>query len=227
MPLPSAGSSAPGSSRGAANTRWWISFSFANQQTIPRPALAASCAIVNPYAPSGIAAAAARRDGLDAGGALTKIRRVLPDGVRLRVEALERTLRFTGPWREPAAPGGRDAAAARRRRAARPARARALHERGVPPPPGFDSIEFVSRTLARAPWAHAVEVLLHAPLDDAVRRFPPTLVELEPAGDDTLLRMRADSLDWVAELLAGARCDFTVREPDDLRALAGRLARSA
>ena len=35
---------------------------------------------------------AARRDGLDAGGALAKIRRVLPDDVRLRVEALEQTL---------------------------------------------------------------------------------------------------------------------------------------
>ncbi len=32
---------------------------------------------------------AARRDGLDADGALAKVRRVLPDRVRLGVEALE------------------------------------------------------------------------------------------------------------------------------------------
>ena len=81
------------------------------------------------------------------------------------------------------------------------------------------------------PWAHAVEVLLHAPLDKAARRFPPTMVELEPAGEHTLLRMRADSLDWVAGLLAGAGCAFTVRRPDELRAsvraLADRLAAAA
>src|SRR3954469_16054396 len=38
---------------------------------------------------------AAQRDGVDAAGALAKLRRVLPDRVRLRVEALEQTLRFT------------------------------------------------------------------------------------------------------------------------------------
>jgi predicted DNA-binding transcriptional regulator YafY len=106
-----------------------------------------------------------------------------------------------------------------------------LGGRGVPPPAGFDSIEFVSRTLARVPWTHAVEVLLHAPLADAARRFPPTLAELEPAGEHTLLRMRADSLDWVAGLLAGAGCGFTVRAPAELRAsvraLADRLASSS
>jgi predicted DNA-binding transcriptional regulator YafY len=223
---------------------------------------------------------AARRDGLDAGGALTKIRRVLPDVVRLRVEALEQTLRFTGPVRRPTPPAGEtllllaDAAQRGRRVHARytssdgaeserelsplgivahsgrwyvPAHdhgrgeLRALRAdrfgavrlggRGAPPPPGFDSIDFVSRTLARVPWAHAVEVLLHAPLAEAARRFPPTMVELEPAGEHTLLRMRADSLDWVAGLLAGAGCAFTVREPDELRAsvraLADRLAAAA
>src|SRR4051812_16207503 len=39
---------------------------------------------------------AAQRDGVDAGSALTKLRRVLPERIRLRVEALEATLRFTG-----------------------------------------------------------------------------------------------------------------------------------
>src|SRR3954463_1401276 len=49
---------------------------------------------------------AAQRDGVDAAGALAKLRRVLPDRVRLRVEALEQTLRFTRREREPAPPVG-------------------------------------------------------------------------------------------------------------------------
>ena len=223
---------------------------------------------------------AARRDGLDADGALAKIGRVLPDEVRLRVEALEQTLRFTGVTREATAPQGENllllAEAARRGRrvharyatsdgteservlspfgvvshagrwyvpahdhgrgeprALRADRFRSvrLGGPGMPPPAGFDAVGFVSRTLARVPWTHAVEVLLHATPEAAAERFPATLAELEPAGGGTLLRMRADSLDWVAGLLAGAGCAFTIRRPEELRAsvsaLADRLRRSA
>jgi predicted DNA-binding transcriptional regulator YafY len=219
---------------------------------------------------------AARRDGLGADGALAKIGRVLPDQVRLRVEALEQTLGFTGRPREATPPEGAHllllADAARRGRRVRaryttsdglesvrelspwgviahqgrwyvPAHdhgrgePRALRAdrfstvqiggRGLAAPPGFDAIEFVSRTLARVPWTHEVEVLLHMPPDAAAERFPATLAELEPAGAGTMLRMRAESLDWVAGLLAGAACDFEIRRPgelrDSVRALAERL----
>ena len=219
---------------------------------------------------------AARRDGLDADGALAKIRRVLPDQVRLRVEALEQTLSSTGTGHEAMPPKGEnllllaDAALRGRRvhavyvasdgarserelspygvvshrgrwyvpahdhgrdepRALRADRFRtvALRGAGRPPPRDFDAVAFVSRTLARVPWTHEVEVLLHTPLAIAAERFPATLAELEPSGEDTLLRMRAESLDWVAGLLAGAGCAFTIRRPDDLRgsmrALADRL----
>jgi predicted DNA-binding transcriptional regulator YafY len=216
---------------------------------------------------------AARRDGLDAGGALAKIRRVLPDRVRVRVEALEQTLGFTGRPHDAMPPKGEHllllADAARRerrvrarytasdgtqserelspygvvshrgrwyvpahdhgRRALRAMRADRfstvrLGGRGLPPPPGFDTIDFVSRTLARVPWTHEVEVLLHTSPDAAAERFPPTLAELESAGGDTILRMRADSLDWVAGLLAGAGCGFEIRRPDGLRASVHALA---
>lgn len=74
---------------------------------------------------------------------------------------------------------------------------------------------------------HEVEVLLHTPLAAAAQRFPATLAELQPAAEGTLLRMRADSLEWVAGLLAGAGCDFTIHRPAALRtsvrALADRL----
>ena len=86
-------------------------------------------------------------------------------------------------------------------------------------------------TLARVPWTHEVEVVLELPLDAAVARFPPALAELEADGERTVLRMRAESLDWVARLLANAGCDFTVRRPeelrDSLRALAERLSLAA
>ena len=219
---------------------------------------------------------AARRDGLDADGALAKIRRVLPEQVRRRVEALDQTLSFTATGHEPMPPKGEnllllaDAALRGRRvhavyvtsdgarserelsphgvvshrgrwyvpahdhgqgepRAFRADRFRTVQLRGAgrPPPPGFDAVAFVSRTLARVPWTHEVEVLLRIPLADAAAHFPPTLAELEPSGEDTLLRMRAESLDWVAGLLAGAGCAFTIRRPDHLRqsvhALADRL----
>jgi predicted DNA-binding transcriptional regulator YafY len=216
---------------------------------------------------------AARRDGLDADGALAKIHRILPDKVSLRVEALEQTLGFTGTayearppkeehllllaeaarrgrrvhavyttsdgekserelspygvvshrgrWYVPAHDHARDA-----RRALRADRFSAvrLAGPGAPPPPDFDTIEFVSRTLARVPWRHEVEVLLHTSYAAAAERFPPTLAELEPHEDGTLLRMRADSLDWVAGLLAGAGCAFTIRGPDELRARLRALA---
>ena len=216
---------------------------------------------------------AARRDGLDADGALAKIRRVLPDPVRLRVEALEQTLGFTGGAHEAMPPKAENllllAEAARRgrrvrarytasdgteserelspygvvshrgrwyvpahdhgRRAPRALRADRfstvrLGGRGLPPPADFDTIDFVSRTLARVPWTHEVEVLLRTSLDAAAERFPPTLAELESVGGDTILRMRAESLDWVAGLLAGAGCDFEIRRPDELRASVRALA---
>jgi predicted DNA-binding transcriptional regulator YafY len=223
---------------------------------------------------------AARRDGLDADGALAKLHRVLPDRVRLRVEALEQTLQVTSPPRSAAPPQSdhllllAEAVVRGRRVHARytssqgeeserdlspyglvahagrwyvpahdhgrgePRALRAdrfgeirLGGPGLPAAPDFDAVAFVSRTLARVPWAHEVEVVLDAPLAAAAARFPPALAELEPLGDRTLLRMRADSLDWVAGLLASAGCDFTVRRPDELRAslrgLAARLSVAA
>ncbi len=216
---------------------------------------------------------AARRLGLEADDALAKVRRVLPDRVRLGVESLEHTLGFTGEL-ETTSPDGEtllaisEATRRERRVLARYTDSAGVdtfrelspyglvahggrwyvpaydHSRGEPrtlradrfgtvrlagpaepAPEGFDAIAFVSRSLARVPWAHEIEVLLHTDLATATRRFPPTLAELEPAGENTLLRLRADSLDWAAGLLAAAGCDFTVRYPHTLRTALTRLSR--
>jgi predicted DNA-binding transcriptional regulator YafY len=92
------------------------------------------------------------------------------------------------------------------------------------PPDGFDAVAYVSSSLARVPWPWEVEVLLDLPLDDAARRVPRTMAELAESDGGTLLRMRVDSLDWTARVLAGLGCSFTVRRPDELRASVRQLA---
>jgi predicted DNA-binding transcriptional regulator YafY len=95
----------------------------------------------------------------------------------------------------------------------------------IAPPADFDAVAHVSLSLARVPWAWEVEVLLDLPIDRAAERLPPTLAELAQAGDRTRLRMRVGSLDWMAGVLAGLECDFTILAPDELRASVARLAR--
>src|SRR5206468_1019286 len=86
------------------------------------------------------------------------------------------------------------------------------------PPEAFDPIAHVRRSLASVPWPWEVEVLLDLPPDLAARRLPATLAELAPEGPGTLLRMRVSSLDWMAGVLAGLGCGFTIRRPTELRA---------
>ena len=99
------------------------------------------------------------------------------------------------------------------------------------PPEGFDAVAYVSTSLARVPWGWDVEVTLDLPLDEALRRVPATLAELVDEEGTRVLRMRADSLDWAANVLARLGCRFSIRKPDELRtsirALADRLAESA
>jgi predicted DNA-binding transcriptional regulator YafY len=214
-------------------------------------------------------------------GARVKIHRVLPDGLRRRVEALEATLDFTS-GRTKGAPVRGDtvlllADVIRRRRRVRGTyrafsgeetrrelsphglvvhsgrwylaahdhlrddlrtfrvdrirRVRAITEAAVDPPEGFDAVAFVSTSLARVPWRWEVEVLLELPVDEAARRVPATLAELVDEDGATVLRMRVGSLDWMATILAGLGCGFSIRRPDELResvrALGERLARSA
>jgi predicted DNA-binding transcriptional regulator YafY len=214
-------------------------------------------------------------------GALVKIHRVLPDGLRRRVEALEATLDFTSRAPKGAPVGGNtvlllaDAIRRRRRvrgtyrafsgdetrrevsphglvvhsgrwylaahdhlrddlrtfRVDRMRRLRVVTEAAVDPPEGFDGVAYVSTSLARVPWRWEVEVLLDLPVDEAARRVPATLAEVVDEGEATVLRMRVGSLDWMATVLAGLGCDFTIRRPNELResvrALGERLARSA
>jgi predicted DNA-binding transcriptional regulator YafY len=96
----------------------------------------------------------------------------------------------------------------------------------APPPEGFDAVEHVTRSLASIPSRWEVEVVLDLAVDEAARRIPPTLAELVDEPDGTLLRMRVESLDWMATVLAGLGCGFAIRRPDELRASVRALAES-
>ena len=110
-------------------------------------------------------------------------------------------------------------------------RVRVTGDTAVDRPDGFDAVAYVRTSLARVPWGWEVEVVLELPVDEALRRIPTTLAELADEHGATVLRMRADSLDWAATVLAGLGCSFTIRGPDELRAsvraLGERLASSA
>jgi predicted DNA-binding transcriptional regulator YafY len=154
-----------------------------------------------------------------------------------RVHSGERSTRRVSPhglvvhsglWYLPAFDHGRDDL--RTFRVDRVSRAAVLAEGAVAPPEGFDAVAHVSRSLARVPWRWEVEVLLGLPVDRAASRIPSTLAELFEAPGGTLLRMRVSSLDWMASILAGLDCAFTVHRPDELResvrSLAARLVAS-
>jgi predicted DNA-binding transcriptional regulator YafY len=100
-----------------------------------------------------------------------------------------------------------------------------------PAPEDFDAVAHVTRSLASVPWGWEIEVLLGLPIDEAARRIPATLAEVVEDPDGTVLRMHADSLEWMATVLAGLGCEFTIRRPDELRdsvrSLGERLAAAA
>jgi len=97
-------------------------------------------------------------------------------------------------------------------------------ERSQPPPERYDPVEHVSRSLASVPWGWHVEVTLALPPEHAVYRVPASLAELVEVEGGTLLRIRVDSLDWMAGILAGLGCDFEIHTPDELRASVAALA---
>ncbi len=100
-----------------------------------------------------------------------------------------------------------------------------------PAEPGFDPDAYVLGMLARLPWAWEAEALVDAPVDAVSARVSPAIAELSAEGDRTRLVMRADSLEWVAGVLAGLGARFEIRRPDELREqvalLAARLFASA
>jgi predicted DNA-binding transcriptional regulator YafY len=84
-------------------------------------------------------------------------------------------------------------------------------------PSAFDVLEYLKRSLATLPRAHAVEVLLRTDLETARRETYAAfgLLEWHPRG--TLLRSQADSLAWFAQELSRLPFSFEIRRPAALR----------
>jgi predicted DNA-binding transcriptional regulator YafY len=97
-----------------------------------------------------------------------------------------------------------------------------------PPAEGFDAVAQVTTSLARVPWRWEAEVALDLPLARARERLAFVPSELSAERHGTMLRIRAESLDWLAGVLAGLECAFEIRRPDELReAVAGLAERLA
>jgi predicted DNA-binding transcriptional regulator YafY len=109
--------------------------------------------------------------------------------------------------------------------------AAAIGDPAESPDDGFDPAAHVEQMLVRLPRAWEVEVHVDAAPSTVALRIPATLAELTAHGDGTRLELSADSLDWVAGVLAGLGAGFRVVRPPELRAavaaLAERLAATA
>jgi predicted DNA-binding transcriptional regulator YafY len=82
--------------------------------------------------------------------------------------------------------------------------------------PAEDAAEFVKAGVDQNPAWWTVEVRVAAPAD-AVQQHAGRWGTAEPAGPDaSVLRMRADSLDWPAMLLGSLGADFEVVTPPEL-----------
>lgn len=107
----------------------------------------------------------------------------------------------------------------------------ALRDQIFHPPPDFDTMACVERSIANTPGAWSVDVLLVTKLDRAQNEVPRELANLEETPDGVAMRCYVQSLRWFAHFLMGLECEFVVREPPELRealrALAARALEAA
>lgn len=100
----------------------------------------------------------------------------------------------------------------------------ALTEERFTPPPGFDTVEEVSRSLASVAWDQTAEVLLETDLETARQRIAPGAGLLDPVPGGVRLRIGADDFDWAARYVVSLGLPFRVVEPPALRDAFRRLA---
>jgi predicted DNA-binding transcriptional regulator YafY len=99
-------------------------------------------------------------------------------------------------------------------------------------PPDKDLAGWVSRAVAYGPYPHKVKVMLHASIEEAAERIPPTAGLLEAIdGKTCALTMGANSPGVLTVYIAAFGMDFEVIEPPELASqiqqVAARLMRAA
>jgi predicted DNA-binding transcriptional regulator YafY len=89
-----------------------------------------------------------------------------------------------------------------------------------------DAAAMVSEGIALAAYAWQAEILLHIDYARAAEEVGRLAGRIEPAeGGGTLLRLGADSLEWIARYLAGLPFDFEIIGPPELRKTVRAVAR--
>jgi len=88
-----------------------------------------------------------------------------------------------------------------------------------------DAAAMVAEGLALAVYEIQAEVLLRVEPNEAAETISPTVGTLEPTEGGTLLRVGADTLDWIARYLARLEFPFEVRDPPELRTALRALGR--
>jgi predicted DNA-binding transcriptional regulator YafY len=92
-------------------------------------------------------------------------------------------------------------------------------------PDTFDSLGFVTHSLATSPGAWAVEVVLETTIEEAREHVPPAMATLEQAPNGVVLRCYVQNLEWIARFLIGLGFPIVVRTPAELREKLRDLAR--
>jgi len=91
-------------------------------------------------------------------------------------------------------------------------------------PQHFDSLEYVTRSIAMTPGQWQVVVLLETTLAEAQRIVPASLAMLEETGDGVMFRCNASNLEWISYVLVSLECPFIVQTPAELRDALLRLS---
>ena len=94
-------------------------------------------------------------------------------------------------------------------------------------PPDFDSLAHVLQSISNTPATWQVDVFLETTLEHARRVVPPALAILAQEHKGVHFRCYVENLDWVAYVLLGLDCPFSVLQPPELRDALRKLAQKA
>jgi predicted DNA-binding transcriptional regulator YafY len=97
--------------------------------------------------------------------------------------------------------------------------------RAAEPPPGFEPVAYVRRSIAGVPLTHEVSVILDLPVATAQGRLPDTLGTVTAIAGGSRFQARVESLEWIGRVLTGLGCSFTIEKPSELRTIVAAHAR--
>ena len=93
-------------------------------------------------------------------------------------------------------------------------------------PADFDALSHVLNSLASIPGPHETVILLQTTLEHAQQAIPPVVGTIEVTDEGIILRRAVRQLEWMAYFLLGLDFPVVVKEPEELREVLRRIARS-